>query len=217
MTSSDDADRDDRKGLRNMSTKSDDVAEYYDEWADEYDRTLARWRYEAPEQTAARLRAALDRDSVILDAGCGTGLSGQALATAGFPVIDGIDVSSRSLALAAKLGVYRSLARVDMQKPPLPFEDDSYDGLACVGVLTYLPDSEGILEEFCRVVRPGGVMVLTQRNDILEERDFPAVLEAMQSRGLLADAAISDPGPYLPENDEFTDEVLVHYITCRAG
>lgn len=206
-----------RSGLRNLSRDSDDVAAYYDDWADDYDRTLARWRYEAPEQVAARMRAALAPDAVILDAGCGTGLSGKALAAAGFETIDGMDVSQRSLDIAGAQGVYRCLRHVDMQKPPLPYGDDGYDGLACVGVLTYVPDSAAILREFCRVVRPGGLMVLTQRSDILAERDFPATLEALEREGLLAESHVSEPMPYLPDNDEFGDEVHVHYITCTVA
>lgn len=211
MTSNAEADR---KGLRNLSQKSDDVAEYYDDWAEDYDQTLAQWRYEAPEQAAARLRAALDTDSVILDAGCGTGLSGKALAAAGFRTIDGMDVSRRSLEVAEQLGIYRSLEHVDMQKLPLPCRDDRYDGLVCVGVLTYVPDSSAILEEFCRIVKPGGVMILTQRSDLLAERDFPATLEALRDQALLTDSHVSEPMPYLPENEEFRDEIKVHYISC---
>jgi predicted TPR repeat methyltransferase len=206
-----------REGLRNMSRKSEDVAEYYDDWADDYDRTLAQWRYEAPEQVAARLHAALDSDAVILDAGCGTGLSGRALAHAGFQTIDGMDVSRRSLDRAGELGIYRSLKHVDMQRLPLPYGDDSYDGLVCVGVLTYVPDSLDILTEFCRIVKTRGLMVLTQRSDLLEERDFPATLETMEHKGLLSTSHISDPMPYLPQNEEFRDDVLVHYITCHVA
>lgn len=213
MTSGDETDH---KGLRDLSTDSADVAEYYDEWAEDYDETLAKWRYEAPGRAAALLRAALDADSIVLDAGCGTGLSGTALSEAGFTVIDGIDVSQRSLDVAAERGVYRSLRQVDMQKLPLPCEDDSYDGLVCVGVLTYLPDSPGTLREFCRIVRPGGAMVLTHRTDILQERDFPGVLEELENQDLVEQVHISEPRPYLPENEEFGDEVMVHYITCRV-
>lgn len=206
-----------RGGLRNLSRNSDDVARYYDEWADGYDEALARWRYEAPEQVAARMRAALAPDAVILDAGCGTGLSGKALAAAGFEAIDGMDVSRRSLAIADELGVYRSLEHVDMQRLPLPCGDDVYDGLACVGVLTYVPNSADILREFCRVLKPGGFMVLTQRSDLLAERDFAATLEDLQAAGLLTDSRISDPMPYLPDNEEFADQVQVHYITCTVA
>lgn len=210
-------DKADHSGLRNMTTRSDEVAKYYDDWAEEYDRTLAQWQYEAPQQVASRLRAELSTDADILDAGCGTGLSGEALAEAGFQTIDGMDVSQRSLDVAAERGVYRSLRRVDMQKLPLPHDDDSYDGLACVGVLTYIPDSKAILKEFCRIVKPGGVLLVTQRSDLLAERNFPATLADLQTQGLLTDHDISEPMPYLPENEEFHDEVKVHYITCRVS
>jgi predicted TPR repeat methyltransferase len=128
-------------GLSNMSKKSDDVAKYYDNWAGDYNETLADWRYEAPEQVASMLRTKLSPKSTILDAGCGTGLSGRALHTAGFTTIDGIDVSHRSLEIAGTTGVYRNLHAMDLQQLPLPIPDDHYDGLACVGVLTYLNES----------------------------------------------------------------------------
>lgn len=210
-------DKPERGGLRDLSRNSEDVAKYYDEWAEDYDDTLAQWQYEAPEQVAARLKQELDTGSRVLDAGCGTGLSGKALTAAGFTVIDGMDVSERSLEVAAGHGVYRSLSHVDMQKLPLPYDDDSYDGLVCVGVLTYVPDSDNILREFCRIVKPGGVMVLTQRSDVLEERDFPATLRKLEEAGYLKDSHVSGPMPYLPENDEFRDEIKVHYITCRVA
>ncbi|MDZ7644912.1 MAG: class I SAM-dependent methyltransferase [Woeseiaceae bacterium] len=205
-----------RKGLRDLSRDSDEVARYYDDWADDYDATLDEWRYEAPRQVASRLRAALSPDAVMLDAGCGTGLSGRALSTAGFRTIDGMDVSQRSLEIAARLGVYRSLVRVDMQKLPLPYEDNAFDGLACVGVLTYVPDSAGILREFCRIVRAGGVMIFTQRSDLLVERDFRSTLTELEADGLLAEVDVSGEMPYLPENPEFGDDVKVHYIRCSV-
>ena len=66
-------------GLSKMSKKSDDVANYYDNWATDYNETLADWRYEAPEQVASMLQVKLSPQSSILDMGCGTGLCGKAL------------------------------------------------------------------------------------------------------------------------------------------
>lgn len=203
-------------GLRDLPRDTASVAEYYDNWAEDYDRTLSEWQYDAPEQVAERLRAELAPEATIIDAGCGTGLSGRALAAAGFTTIDGMDVSARSLERAREFDVYRDLAHVDMQKLPWPYADGIYDGLVCVGVMTYLPDSDATLREFRRILKPGGCIILTQRDHLFEERRFGETLAALEKEGLIAGVDISDPMPYLPENAEFGDEVRIHYVTCRA-
>ena len=203
-------------GLSNIPRASAQVAKYYDDWATEYNESLANWNYDAPEQVAFILRSKLPPDSVILDAGCGTGLSGSALKLAGFSTIHGIDVSPRSLEVAGNSGTYHSLQTMDMQQFPFALPDSHYDGLICVGVLTYLTDSAATLREFSRIVRPGGVMVLTQRSDLFIERKFETVLVKLSSERLIERVRISEPRPYLPANDEFSDKILVHYITCTV-
>jgi predicted TPR repeat methyltransferase len=199
-------------GLSKMSRNSDDVAKYYDNWASDYNETLADWRYEAPKQVASMLRSKLSPKSVILDAGCGTGLSGKAFFAAGFTTIDGIDVSHRSLEIAEMTGAYRTLHKMDLQRLPLRIPDGQYDGLACVGVLTYLSDSVGTLREFNRVVRSGGFVAVTQRSDLFVEREFQDVLEGLLNDGDISQIHISEPLPYLPDNEEFGDQILVHYV-----
>lgn len=204
----------DHSGLGDISRKGEDVSRYYDNWAGDYDKTLAEWRYEAPERTASILSASLLPASVILDAGCGTGLCGRALIDAGFKTIDGIDISPRSLQIAGASGIYRTVREVDMQQLPLPIADSRYDGLVCVGVFTYLPDSMGTIREFSRIVKPGGIIVFTQRSDVFVERDFPSVLNRLTDEGTVMRIQVSDPQPYLPENEEFADRILVHYVSC---
>lgn len=203
-------------GLRDMPRDSASVSRYYDDWADEYDQTLAEWGYEAHQRAAERLRGCLEPPAAILDAGCGTGLSGEALHGVGFRTVDGMDVSATSLAIARRRGVYRSLAEVDMTRLPLPYDNDVYGGLVCVGVLTYVPDSDAIVREFARILAPGAPMVLTQRSDLHAERDFPGTMRALEREGIVDEVDISGPMPYLPGNEEFGDELRVHYITCRA-
>jgi len=62
--------------LKQGSTSSGEVKKIYDDWADSYDKTLESWDYRAPAHAAELLRAAIPADSVLLDAGCGTGLAG---------------------------------------------------------------------------------------------------------------------------------------------
>ncbi|MEM9608161.1 MAG: class I SAM-dependent methyltransferase [Actinomycetota bacterium] len=203
-------------GLSDISRDSGDVARYYDDWADSYDRTLAEWRYELPDRVAEQLASWLDPRSAVLDAGCGTGLTGRALRAAGFGTIDGIDVSPRSIEASAAHGAYRQLTEVDMQRTPFPLDADRYDGLVCVGVLTYLPDTMATLTEFARLVRPGGTVIVTQRTDLFDERRFPEHLAALAADGALGEVTIGEPEPYLPGNAEFGEELLVRRIAYRV-
>jgi predicted TPR repeat methyltransferase len=207
----------DKCGLSNISRDSDYVSQYYDNWADAYEEDLTKWRYDAPVQAALMLRGELPQAAVVLDAGCGTGLCGKAMRSAGFAKIDGIDISHRSLKIANRSKAYRLLCAVNMQQQPIPIDSDTYDGLACVGVMTYLPDSSGTLREFGRMVKSGGTIVVTQRSDLLIERDFEGELEALCTEGVFNHVQVSESRPYLPENEEFADKLLVNYVRCRVA
>ncbi len=203
------------KGLSDIPRKSKDVAKYYDKWADNYNESLAEWNYDAPKQVASILLAELSSESVILDARCGTGLSGKALRSAGFTTVDGIDVSTSSLEMASASGSYRSLRQVDMQRLPLPILDEQYGGLVCVGVFTYLTDTVGTLREFSRIVKSGGTMVVTQRSDLFVERACKSVFEELSRERLIEDVRISEERPYLPGNFRQRDQSPLHHADDR--
>lgn len=103
-------DADDRhRNLADRSCDPRDVTAYYDAWAKDYDADLDAWAYEAPVRVAEQLRALVPGAAVVLDAGCGTGLAGRALAAAGFSTIDGViaaagNSSSRQIGYIAPVG-----------------------------------------------------------------------------------------------------------------
>lgn len=146
--------------LKGASTKSDEVEVYYDDWAEKYDRELAEWDYKAPDEAAKMLQNHIKGDAKILDAGCGTGLTGTALRNAGFTNITGIDISAQSLPVAERTDAYVSVRQQDLQQLPFPFETDEFDAVNCVGVLTYIEDPGKLFEEYCRLVRSGGTFFL---------------------------------------------------------
>jgi predicted TPR repeat methyltransferase len=209
----------DEEWLVSGSTAPDEVRGYYDEQAPTYDTTLASWGYDAPWRVAELLLRTLPSDrapQTVLDAGCGTGLAGQALRDAGFAGrLLGVDLSSDSVALAAGRGCYDDVATGDLQQP-LEYDDDSVDGVVCVGVLTYVPDVAAIWGEFCRVTRPGGAIVLTQRDDLWRERHCNEVLHDLERDGRWAVVHLSPPASYLPDNADFGDEILVRYLAARV-
>jgi predicted TPR repeat methyltransferase len=191
-------------GLSNLSTDSQAIENYYDDWAEDYDQTLQQWNYQCPVVAAELLKQETPLDGDVLDAGCGTGLSGHALQAAGFQHLTGIDISQESLDLATRTGAYERLMQVNLQQLPLPFDTDAFAGLLCVGVLTYVPDTVGILREFCRVVQPGGTVVFTHRDDLFNKQDR------------WEKVSVSDPQLYLPGHEEFADKIKVIYCVFRV-
>ena len=84
--------------------KSDNETKFlYKNWAELYEDELIKNDYMTPSRCADALNRHLqNKRSNILDIGCGSGLSGEALYKLGYRVIDGSDFSPEMLKLAEK-------------------------------------------------------------------------------------------------------------------
>ena len=67
----------------------------------------------------------------------------------------------RAFGRLAEAGADPSVTFVPAGLEAMPLETGSVDGICCVSVLEHTPGRSGILEEFRRVLRPGGLLVLT--------------------------------------------------------
>jgi phosphatidylethanolamine/phosphatidyl-N-methylethanolamine N-methyltransferase len=145
-----------------MELRTEDVAKAYDRWAPVYDLVFgpvfARGR-------SAAVRAADRVGGRVLEVGVGTGLSLPAYAPATRLV--GIDLSAPMLAKArrrvAALGLSNVEALAVMDAERLDFPDAAFDAVVAQYVVTAVPNPEAALDEFLRVVRPGGEIILTTR------------------------------------------------------
>jgi len=201
--------------LLHAPTDPVEVRALYDAWADRYEEEVEAWDYRTPTDAAALLRGEQPGAGHVLDVGCGTGRSGRALRDVGFTSVVGCDLSARALAVAARTGVYERLVEVDLQKLPTPFADDEFDALSCVGVLTYVPETDATLREFCRLVRAGGTIVFSQREDVWRERECRVLIDRLVAEGRCGLVHASDPRPYLPKNDEMRDIGVVLCVLRR--
>ena len=102
------------------------------------------------------IRAGLPPGSTVLDAGCGTGGTFAALRDR-FRVI-GLDRSPVALEFSRKRGMTRLVAG-DIQR--IPLRPASTDAAVACDVLEHVPDDAHAIAELWRVVRPGGVLVIT--------------------------------------------------------
>jgi SAM-dependent methyltransferase len=93
-----------------------------------------------------------------LDVGCGTGHHMLALAARGFDVA-GVDGSREMLDAARLASPKAELHQADLAA--VPFADASFDLILCIEVLRYLADPQPCVGEMARVLRPGGVCLVT--------------------------------------------------------
>jgi ubiquinone/menaquinone biosynthesis C-methylase UbiE len=125
-------------------------------------------------------------------------------------------LSQASLELARQGGAYDALDVADLQQR-LALDDGSVDAVVCVGVMTYLPEVEKVWQEFARVARPGGLVVVTQRDDLWESRACQDVVDRLQAGGVWTPLEVAGPAPYLPVGYGGTPEVGCYYLTALVS
>ena len=157
---------------------TDELMALYAAWADSYDSDLIdAYGYMAPADAVAALitpdlpGGALAKGARILDAGCGTGQAGALLAAAGYHHVDGADLSPEMRAVAARLGVYRTLYELDMTADYAPQVAAAlgtdiapaapYDAVICVGVFGYGPPHIADLPRIMDAAAPGAPVLVT--------------------------------------------------------
>jgi len=140
----------------------DGVAKAYGRWAPVYDVVFG------PVFAQGRTLAAAAAERIggrVLEVGVGTGLSLPAYRRAA--AIVGIDISAPMLEKARTRVARLALRNVErlavMDAEHLDFADASFDVVVAQYVVTAVPNPEAALDEFARVLRPGGEIVITTR------------------------------------------------------
>jgi predicted TPR repeat methyltransferase len=175
-----------------------EICDYYDSWADTYDAELIENGYASPRRVAAAL-AAHDPDltAPVLDYGCGTGMSGDALRAAGFSVVDGADPSPEMLRVAEAKEIYRSLVQLDLDVVEPPFARGSYATVAAIGLIGPGAAPLALFDQLLDLVQVGGLFGLSLNDHALADPAYPAKIREHTSAGA-AEVVFEEHGPHLP-------------------
>lgn len=122
---------------------------------------LARYRF------AARLARGRD----VLDAACGEGYGSAMLAAAGAASVVGIDIDAATVTHA------RATHGVDVRQGDvsrLPFDDAAFGLVVSFETIEHVAEPERALDEFRRVLGPGGLLVVSTPNadEYLEDNPY---------------------------------------------
>ncbi|HSQ13300.1 MAG TPA: class I SAM-dependent methyltransferase, partial [Candidatus Deferrimicrobium sp.] len=133
---------------------------YFESLAGDWERI--RKSYFDDRVTSLAIEKLLPRDLILADIGCGTGSLTFELARFARKVI-GVDLSQEMLRRARAAAKERELRNVEFRQGDalkLPLDTRSVDAAFCVMVLHFLPDPERVIAGLCRIVRPGGSVIL---------------------------------------------------------
>ena len=193
------------------------AAAFYDDLAATYHRLYPDWDVAVREQAAALDRVLRDLLGAgphrVLDCAVGIGTQALGLSALGHQV-SGTDLSDcalrRARAEAADRGLTVPLTVADMRH--LPFAGGELDAVVCVDALAHLPslgEATRALREMARVVRPGGVVLVSIRDYEAARRDrLPGTLPQV-SRTPTDETIAFQVWDWHPDGDRYD---LTHFV-----
>lgn len=128
-------------------------------------RQRTYWWHRARRSLSLRLlrKFGIRKGCSWLDLGCGPGGNLAMLAAMSPSLTAGVDLSATALDFARQTAPSASLVRADISQG-LPFAAAAFDLVTVYNVLyhRWVPHEEAVLSEISRVLRPGGLLLITE-------------------------------------------------------
>jgi predicted TPR repeat methyltransferase len=153
----------------------------FDRFAASFEAKLAILSYRAPALVAAMLEdsgRAPSHNLDVLDAGCGTGLCGAALAPFARRLV-GVDLSDGMLTHARDKDVYHALVKAELAEYA-GANRAAFDLIVSADTLVYFGDLARVIAAFAGALRPHGLLVFTLEHAV---RDSDGVDYRLQTHG----------------------------------
>lgn len=123
---------------------------------------VALWR-----TVEARHLSSIKLNRPILDVGCGWGEFAEAF---GVNIDMGVDIAPKDLSAAGKGKMYKNLTLADARS--LPFAENSYGSIFSISTFEHITDTQKLLKEMYRVLKPGGTLAITMETDDVDKNTF---------------------------------------------
>ena len=150
------------ESARPLDLNREMVEHAYDRWAPIYDLVFGGVFSKG---RRAAVSATNKIGGRVLEVGVGTGISlpqyAPNLRIFGTDISEGMLRKAKARVAELRLKNVEGLAVMDAEK--LEFPDNSFDVVMAQYVVTAVPNPEAALDEFARVLRPGGEMILLSR------------------------------------------------------
>ncbi|KHD08659.1 hypothetical protein PN36_21420 [Candidatus Thiomargarita nelsonii] len=200
------------KWLTNISIHPKDVEKEYDSISHSYDAELEAKGYLAPQHAATIIKNHVSNtDSLILEAGCGTGLLGLELNKQGFSNVTGMDISALCLKKAESKGIYAKTVKHNLLEQ-FPFPDKVFDCVACVGVFSRFNEAQikEIVAQFARVTKEEGIIIFSHREDLIT----PLLHKTLDELEIVKVEKVTETLPYF-SIDEHYKEINIRFFILR--
>lgn len=183
----------------------------YDIWAHQYDSDVGSAEdYLAPLELVKIAARVLNKDAVILDAGAGTGLVGEALKARGFTNLIAMDYSEEMLEVARSKGIYREIYQADLNHPT-ELAESSVDCVVTCGTTSQVPAAS--LHEYARLTCPGGRIIFAVVRESWDRCGYAEILDALEKRGTLSVENRGDAFQMMPTTEpQFFCEIWVFNV-----
>lgn len=174
-------------------------------------------------ESAAELGLKVEADTKILDFGCGWGRMSQIAYWKTKPEnIISVDVMQEAIDICKATGLRTNLKKID-QAPPVDLGDGTVDMIMAYSVFSHLNERLYLawMEEFSRLLKPGGVLAITTRDRsiIAYARSLHASPSPLPPHAKALTGAFSDPDAALQQFDrgDFVYRANPHDTDCGEG
>ncbi|XP_037639626.1 methyltransferase-like protein 27 isoform X1 [Sebastes umbrosus] len=197
------------------SPDAKDQVQFYDSWAENYEKDVTLLSYRAPYLAVDFLSdnfSGSPEEARVLDVACGSGWVAKLMVELGFMHFVGVDSSKGMLEQAAKTSLYQDLKLALLGTEPLPAQTGMFDVVIIVGGLDVGFAPVSVVRELCAAAKPGGFVCIargdhrgTPANEY--KKDLERELQLMEEDGLWSPVGLKQTDRYM-EDPHLSPEIL---------